>query len=337
MSDVDAILKDLRNQQREAEAEVKEFNTMIVKLELMGTSQTSLSTIRAERKVKEQNVARIRRMIDAAIPVEEEAPSKPIAFVQKSVATTRSELFEVQQRIKELRAAGKIKGRKSRLPLDECYDLIRTSPRTRQVVADQFWVGIDKSEAHGDCWLAREEFKRSAGKNSLVKALYIPCLGTKVPAVRLCSLLIGLELDEDSNLNNTCGNSQCVKPAHFRAGRERTKKKQKISRSMPMVPDPMPPLGDMEDYQQYILELLMDQREDGRVNEGIPFRVAEQILVADREEIPNKDAMIKSVRLEKAKTNRFYLSDTGRLFLSGFPRRTGIPVVLTNQQMMCPE
>jgi hypothetical protein len=235
------------------------------------------------------------------------------------VATTRSELPEIRERVKELKATGKLKGCKSRLPLEDCYDLIRNFAHVKTVVADQFWAQVDKSETHGECWPAKEEFKRNTTKKSLVKALYIPALGTKMPAVRLCAVLLGLELDEDTGMRNTCGNDQCVKPAHYRSGRERDKRRKKETwHTAPTVAAPAP-LDEMEDYQQYIYELLMDQKEEGAPGVGILFRDAEERL---RGTIPTKDAMIKAVRLEKTGKTRFYLDpNTTRLFLTGFPRK----------------
>lgn len=335
---VDEILKSVNHERNEVSAEIKELNSMIAKLELMGTAESSLTAMRADRKAKEQNLARLNRILLAATPVTEDVVENKPAFVQKAVATTRSELFEVQQRVKELRAAGKLKGKKSRLPLEDCYDLIRISPRTRQVVADQFWSLVDKSETHGECWLAKEEFKRNNTKKTLVKAVYIPVLGTKMPAVRLCAVLLGLDLDEESSMRNTCGNDQCVKPAHFRSGRERDKRRKKETwHTAPTVSAPAP-LEEQEDYQQYIYELLSDQKEEGAPGTGIHFRDAEAKLVFTKQ-IPTKDAMIKAVRLEKNGKNRFYLNaESARLFLTGFPRKaTAAPLSprMSGAEMYC--
>ncbi len=334
---VDQILNSLHDELHTADAEVKELNTMIAKLEMMGTTPASLISLRADRKAKEQNVARIQRMITASVPVPDEVFQTPQAFVQRAVATTRSELSEVQQRVKELRAAGKLKGKKSRLPLDDCYDLIRINPRTRDVVAAQFWAQIDKSEKYGECWLAKEEFKRNNTKKSLVKAVYIPALGTKMPAVRLCAVLLGLGLDEDSGMRNTCGNEQCVKPAHYRQGRERDKRRKKETWHTPPIALAPAPLEDAEDYQGYIYEQLMDQKEDGGVNQGILFRDMEKKLVPDS--IPTKDAMIKAVRLEKSQRNRFYMELlSAKLYLTGFPRRNrSLPISprMSGAEMFC--
>src|SRR5271157_636246 len=150
---VDEILRSIHHERNEVTAEIKELNSMIAQLELRGTSSSSLEALRSDRRTKEENLARLNRIMVAATDVTAE-PGKPVAFTQRAVATTRSELFEVQQRVKELRAAGKLKGKKSRLPLDDCYDLLRTSPRLREVVGEQFWAQVDKSETHGECWPA---------------------------------------------------------------------------------------------------------------------------------------------------------------------------------------
>lgn len=318
MPDVNAILSSLREQLHLAEAEVKEINTFIARLEMMGTVSASLTSLRTDRANRISEIARIKRMINASLATTTEDSDQPVAFVQRAVATTRSELPELQVRVKELRVTGKLKGRKSRLPLEECYDMVRSSPQVRSIVAEQFWSLVDKSETHGECWLVKEKFKRGS-KKSIVKAVYVPALGCKIPAVRLCSILIGIDLDE-SSMRNTCGEEQCVKPAHFLQGRERDKRRKKETRHTPSAIEAPAPLEEAEDYQQYVYELLADQREEGEPNVGLTFRDAEKKLVPDM--IPNKDAMIKAIRLEKFGKNQFYLNaDSGRLYLTGFPRR----------------
>lgn len=312
---VDDILKTLRAQIHVAESEVKELNTVIARLEMMGTKGSTINALRIERKEREQEVVRLRRMIDASAPTVEEA-SGPVAFTTRPVATTRGDLPEVGKRTAELRAMGRIKGRQ-RLPLEDCYDLITTSDVVRQVVSDQFWHQVDRTEAHGECWPAKEEFKRNNLKKSLIKAVYIAALGCKLPAVRLACLLEGVAVEDDTQLRNTCGNSQCVKPCHNKQGRETTKGRKKdspISGRTAVVG-----LDDMQEAQGYLHELLVDQQIDGESQKGLAFRTVAEQLVRE-EKVANTDILVKAIRHEGRVTARFYLRpEDGKLYLRGFP------------------
>ena len=329
----DAV-KLLKNQLVVLEAELKEMNTAITRLELASTSAATLAPIRVEQRERQERIAQLKRMIEAAAPISLDA-SRPTAFSQKTVATTRRNLTEVMERVKELRAAGKIKGRRQRLPLDDCYDLIKSNAKVHAVVMAQFWAQVsgDKDQNNGLCWTVREPFKVNRIKGNLVKTIYIAALQTKLPAVRLSCILHGVAIDEDSSMRNTCGNEQCVKPTHQTQGRlkEKRVKKQKPS-SLPPAPAPIN-LQETSDYQEYILELLQDQKEDGKAIEGMTFREAERILVTDRGLIPDRDSMIKAIRLEKNGKCRFHQvtepgPNCGKIFLCGYVyKNSGRPVV----------
>jgi hypothetical protein len=309
------LISKIKLQLHLVEAKLKEMNTVIAQLERMGTSPESLKPIREERDLYEKELALLVRMLQASIPLSSETKVESHGFTQRVVATTRSIVPEVQARIKELQISGILKGRK-RLPLPDCYDLIQNNPNTHSVVAEQFWQQVNKSSVDGECWLVKEPFKINSLKKNLVRCVYIPALGCKIPAVRLCCILEGMDVKDDKTLRNSCGNPQCIRPTH----NDQQRKKPKLKKDKPVGSMPtMAPEKAQEEYTSYIFELLQDQEWDKKANEGISFRDAERILVTERKDIPDKDSMIKAIRFEKAGNKRFHLAENGKLYLTGFP------------------
>lgn len=177
------------------------------------------------------------------------------------------------------------------------YAYMDQHPDGKAIVAEEFWMQVNK-EADNGCWEVRFEVTKNS-KGTIKKAANIPWFGKAFPATRMAWYLTGQVSDsQDSNLYNECGNDKCVNPAHHYQGALGKIKKQLAREKSPEV---LPAtFQEMNEWVDAIFSYVSGKLNKGwSVEHGFTFKELSAHFVPD--EIPTEDDMRKALNCKRGK------------------------------------